>query len=180
MKGRKRIPTALHLIRGNPSKKNLKDAADSESGFRNLAEADIPSHVKQQPEMLAIWKEISSSCPPGLFKSSDRFMLEILVFSLWIHRTAVAQLQTEELILQCKDRPRVNPLVNLASKESERLIRCLAECGMSPSSRSKVHIDTEEADTGKWRQLMAPASDGLKIGPLPSMRTGRKKPEQPA
>lgn len=110
--GRKKTPTKLMVVRGNPSGRPL-----------NLNEPETPGPLGDSPsgwtgEQRALWHEVVNSAPIGLLTKSDRILVELTVRNL-------AQV-------------RASPEINAA--QSAELRRCLGEMGMTPSERTRLVV----------------------------------------
>lgn len=158
MRGRKPTPNKLKKLAGNPGKRDIKDSV--------AATASAPRcPVTFRGEAKREWKRISSALYElGLLSEIDHAALE--AYCVEYERWCEAERQVRELGLMClppekpnaetlfgKTGPHVsqlvwNPYLAIASKSMERMLKLLAEFGMTPSSRARLSGSKPEQSDG--------------------------------
>ena len=143
MRGRRPEPTALKQLRGNPGKRPLP------------AKEPKPQIVAMRPpdwlsdEARAEWDRVAPMLLRlGVLTEADgsALLTYCKVWERWLK--AERQLATSGLLLKSKSGyPIVNPLVGIANKTMTNLVKLLTEFGMTPSSRARVHSETDPGDS---------------------------------
>ncbi len=134
MRGRKPVPTALRILRGNPGKRPLPKAEPVVAA----AVPEAPSHL--QPEARAEWDRVVPELRAArLLTKLDRAALAAycVAYGRWVE----AELKLRELGVIVKAPsgfPMLSPYLLVANKALEQMQKALAEFGMSPSSRVRV------------------------------------------
>lgn len=135
MRGRPRLPTALHEVRGNPGRRPLP------------AEPDIPAHDGACPAEIAgddiaraFWeRHVPTLIAAGYFKATDepKFVLICVAWAeFWANRAALAR---GDRIQHSGSNGLVAAAENgLARGWMHELSAMLAEYGFSPSARAKL------------------------------------------
>jgi phage terminase small subunit len=128
--GRPRKPTAVLELTGafrkNPKRKRTEPESTGAIG-------DPPAHFNR--EQAAIWRELVSTCSPGVLQRADRLLLEIAVVLTLRFRKQAA---------------------HMSSADMKGLISVLARMGMSPADRSRVGIIApEKKQLSEFEQLAA-------------------------
>jgi hypothetical protein len=112
--GRPRKPTAVLELTGafrkNPQRRRTDPVATGPLG-------DPPAHFTA--ELVSMWHELASLCPPGVLTASDRFLVEIAA-------VLMLRVRKQAHILRRAD-------LNL-------LISVLSRMGMSPADRLRLGI----------------------------------------
>jgi len=146
MPGPPRTPTALRLVKGNPSKRAInKDEPKPPSGV-----PPIPKHFSKQEKYW--FKRIAQDLDKtGVLTTLDGMALELLIgaYVEWRkHRDVIDQegetykVETMTGDVMIKAHPRVAMLADAW----KRLRGMMAEFGMTPSSRSKINAGGEVED----------------------------------
>jgi P27 family predicted phage terminase small subunit len=135
MGGRKRIPTVLHLLRGNPGKRALpKDEPVPEA-----LPTDVPPEL-DDPVAIEEWnRTIVPAINIGIIGESERSMAigHCDMFATW--RSQVTEARKHPHIVAGRGgQPVGNPLRKEANKTYLLLIKTDSELGLSPASRSRV------------------------------------------
>lgn len=146
MPGPPRTPTALRLVKGNPSKRALnKNEPKPPSGVPL-----IPKHFNKQEKYW--FKRVAQELDGmGVITTLDGMALELLIgaYVEWRkHRDYIDQegetytVTTMSGDVLIKSHPRVAMLADAW----KRLRGMMAEFGMTPSSRSKIDVGGEEGE----------------------------------
>lgn len=138
MRGRKPKPTALKELEGNPGKRALnkkepKPAVDLPT---------CPNHLKgvARQEWLRITKELKGL---GMISKLDRAALAVCCTAYADYVKACNKLTKEgEVIISDKGGLYQNPWVAIKKRSMDQIIKFYAEFGMTPSSRTRVQVNT--------------------------------------
>lgn len=136
MAGRKPIPTNLHILRGFPGKRPVNG---NEPKFR----AKIPPCPKHLgDESRKEWRRISRELDDaGLLTIVDRAALAgyCAAYGRWAE--AEEKVREHGTIIKSKNGfPIMSPYLVIANKAWDQMFKALVEFGMSPSSRSRIHV----------------------------------------
>jgi len=134
MRGRKPLPTALKLVRGNPGKRKLNQeepqpaavAPECPDFLDETAQAEWRRIV---PELLAL----------GVLCRIDRAALAAYckAWSRWVAAEEKIS-QQGEIVKSPSGQPIQNPFLGVANKALKQMKEFLVEFGLTPSSRSRV------------------------------------------
>ena len=144
------IPTAVLETRG-AFKKNPQTRRPSEP--QPFGEPRKPDHVASDEVASDAWDRVSGLLSQmGVLSRSDEFALEQLsvAYSSW--RASLDRIrdgdQTEEA------RTYSSASVREAREHSDKIVRLLIECGLTPSSRTKVQVVTEKDETDWFSEAL--------------------------
>lgn len=133
MRGRKPIPTALRLVKGNAGhRKAIPPPATSPKP------PGRPAHLSV--EAAKEWDDLAPQLhEAGLLSTIDKAALAAYcqAYGRWVE----AELALQEhgvLVKSPNGFPMVSPYLTVANKALDQMSRLLVEFGMSPSSRSRV------------------------------------------
>jgi len=148
MRGRKPKPTHLKLLAGNPGRRPLNTREPKpKPGL-----PPCPPNVKG--EARAAWRRISRMLREvGVGTQLDREAMVLLVeaWQTWV--TATTTLRQSGLLIKSPSGYLLqNPLLAIANKAHEQLVRLLAEFGMTPASRTRIQ---------SWAPEVGDEFDGL-------------------
>jgi P27 family predicted phage terminase small subunit len=154
MRGRKPVPTALKILRGNPGQRPL-----------NLNEPQPEAlEAKVPPELAALddkeaRKEWRRTIVPAIERrqitAADRAvaLAHCLLWAEW-RRLALEAAVSPTVIIGEDNRPHSNPLRRMAHQTLEKLLRVDVELGLTPSSRSRVKVTDAKTPASKWAGLL--------------------------
>jgi P27 family predicted phage terminase small subunit len=129
-------PTHLKLLDGNPGKRALNKREPKPTG-----EPIAPSFFTDAQR--AVWDEAIASAPAGLLKRLDSSVLAgwCVAFDLW--RRAVEQVNKTGLVTQSPTQgvPMQNPYLAVVNKQQGIMLKCAAEMGFTPASRTRIALD---------------------------------------
>jgi len=150
MQGRKPVPTALKVIRGNPGKRPFTRNEPQPTG--DLEEP--PDYLT--PSQQDIWREAVAVSPSGLLKKLDASIFETWVVAEDIYRTAalnIAKLGSALLVRSPSNGMLVpSPVLAILNRQALIKLRCAAELGFSPTARARISLNPEEPQT-HWTEL---------------------------
>lgn len=136
--GRPAKPTHLKIVQGNPGKRALPKGEPKPAGdLSKTPPTWLPDEAKKE------WRFIMKHAPAGLLKLVDESSMIVYVIAKATHRQAAEQLARESLTLTSANGGNIqNPLVGVMNRQAEIMLKAAAQMGFSPSSRTKVSIDT--------------------------------------
>ena len=157
MRGRKPTPTHLRLVRGNPGRRPINGNEPSLKDAIPAPPAELTEDARRE------WRRVAKQLKTaGLLTALDRAALSA-------YCTAVAQWREAEralarmaaldpvtkgmLVKTSNGNPIQNPMLGIANTARRDMVRFAAEFGMTPSARSRVHVDPSEAQ----KQAVSPA-----------------------
>lgn len=143
-------PTFIKKLEGNPGKRALNK---NEPKFSDNISLTPPKFLSK--EQKDEWKKVMRDCPLGLLKSIDEGCLISYVIAKALQKEAAEKLQTEEMVTMSGNGSLVqNPLINIINKQTEIIIKCGAQMGFSPTSRTKVSVEQSEEETNGFKDLL--------------------------
>lgn len=153
MKGRKPVPTALHLLRGNPGRRAHK-RQDPKPAL--LTELTPPSWLHM--DAAAEWTRLAPMLARlGVLTETDTDALAAYCEAFTTWKLATVELRARGLVVTGEDgTPRLSPYVKLAETALTQVRAFLVEFGLTPSSRARVQAKTlpAVAPASKWRGLL--------------------------
>lgn len=148
MPGRKRVPTGLKIINGNPGRRPIPNEPQLE-----VTKPEPPDHLA--PEAVLEWNRLVELLyTSGLMTGADVGALAsyCAAYGRWVqaerklNEAAKADPVTCGLVQMTTHGNYVqNPLVGIANKAHNDVMRYAAEFGMTPASRSKVDVSKKES-----------------------------------
>lgn len=132
--GRKPKPTRMKEIQGNPGKRKL-----------NGDEPKPTLPVKRPRGMAArprkVWDEIAPDLERvGVMTGWDTFALRLLAEHYSVAIEAVEELRADGLTVDGRDGPKKHPAATVFKENAQAALRVMTEFGMTPSSRSRLHL----------------------------------------
>lgn len=139
MRGRKKIPTQLKILRGNPSGRPLPKNEPVPRGSLKQAPAWFDARHKK------LWERVVASAPKGVLKKIDAGILEIWVCATIQHEDAATQLRKQELTITTPGGlVKPNPLIVVMRTAAQIMIKAASEMGFTPASRARVTISPDD------------------------------------
>jgi P27 family predicted phage terminase small subunit len=137
MAGRRPKPSALKALAGNPGKRAINTSEPKPTGIPTC-----PRHLDKEARLE--WKRISTELIVlGLLTSVDRAALAgyCVAWSRWV--AAELSIQKFGLVIKSPKSgfPIQNPYVSVANTALDQIRKFGIEFGLTPSSRSRLHID---------------------------------------
>ena len=148
MSGPPKTPPRLHLIRGNPSKRPVKDAKKTaKKDEKGLPK--IPQHLGSQGKywFRRMAEELNAE---GIISQLDARALELLVEAYTEYRHHCDTLEVEGYTYRTETQSgdvliKAHPAAIMKADAWKRLRAMLGEFGMTPASRSKVNAKGPDA-----------------------------------
>jgi len=134
-KGRKRKPTAIKQLAGNPGRHKLNDAEPTPEVVLPFAPADL-SEVGQ-----AKWDEVALKLyNQSILTELDTDLLYLFCINWQDYLEARANIKAfgGAVVKTDKGNPIQNPYLSIANQCMERMLKILTSFGMTPVDRSKV------------------------------------------
>ncbi len=152
MPGRKRTPTALKLVTGNPGKRALpKNEPKAKGGV-----GAPPKWMS--PLQKEIWKETVADAPAGVLAKIDSKTLLTFVLAAAEQQEAAQMTAERGLTLTTGNGNEIQaPWVGTMNRAALIVLKAAAEMGFTPASRSKVSVaedgdDQEEDPAARYFQ----------------------------
>ena len=151
-RGRKPKPTGLKLVTGNPGNRPLNESEPV------IVTPDLP----EPPEHLSkIAKEEWNLVAPALYNCGvlsiiDRAALGAYcqAYGRWV--MAETELAKVEMVRETSKGTLVqSPLVGIANKAANDMVKFAAEFGMTPSSRTRLSVDKKTPDASPASKYLA-------------------------
>jgi P27 family predicted phage terminase small subunit len=158
VRGRKPVPTALKIARGNPGQRRLRD----EPAPAPAIDLTVPAILADDAGARAEWETTAPRLQrAGLLTEVDLDALTLYcaTFARW--KEAERQLQQHGLTLMAgrkKKAPIVSPYFSIAMKAQAQCRALLIEFGLTPVSRTRVHVpkpDSADAQRDRFFGLVA-------------------------
>ena len=140
--GRPPQPTRLKLLRGNPGKRALNQHEPKPE--RGLP--PCPKHL--QGEARREWRRMGKQLDElGVLSKIDRsaFAAYCVQWARWVEAEEEVR-KTSSIVRAPSGYPMVNPWLTIAGAAHDRMIKILAEFGMTPSSRTRIAVPPAKAD----------------------------------
>lgn len=152
MRGRRPTPTNLKLVRGQPGHRAL-NANEPKPAAANPE--DVPEWLSS--EAREHWPTIAKQlADAGVLTVLDRAALAQYCEAFVIWRQAYEKVLKFGLIVKAQSGfPVQSPFLSIANVQSERMLRILAEFGMTPASRSRVTVSKAD-DTNPYAKFVKP------------------------
>ncbi len=147
MRGRKPKPTVLKLLDGNPGKRRINDR---EPGVATgVPELPLGMDEEATNEWNRIVPELRDM---GVLCRCDRAALAAYctAWSRW--RNAEVQVKKHGPIVKSPDKgfPMKSPYLTIADQALELMRKFLVEFGLTPSSRSRIRLPSDDDDTAEF------------------------------
>jgi len=144
MRGRKRKPTALKLIEGEPNKRRINL---NEPKPRPVAPS-CPKHLA--PAAKKEWKRISKDLERiGLLTTIDMAALAgyCQAWARWLDAEVLLK-EVGPVLKSNNGMYYQNPVLAVANKAMEQMLKFLTEFGMTPSSRTRIKVNPDRDNDG--------------------------------
>src|SRR5260221_7158133 len=135
MRGRKRVPTFLKLVTGNPGRRPLPVDEPQPEGDLFAPPAWMT------PDQQTCWRYAIDHAPKGLLRKLDAALLTIWVVAEDMHRKASEQVQKYGMVVKSpRGLPVRSPFLRIIDDQAEIMMRAASELGFSPTSRSRITL----------------------------------------
>jgi P27 family predicted phage terminase small subunit len=134
--GRKPLPTSVKVLRGNPGKRPLSDGEPRPEATLPAPPSHLSAEAKRE------WQRLGRQLVAmGLMTKIDRAALAMYcqAWARWLE--AEKALKAYGVMVKSPNGfPMQSPYLAVANKAMEQIRAMLTEFGMSPSSRTRVHV----------------------------------------
>lgn len=134
--GRKSVPTALKIVRGNPGKRPLNQ---DEPQPEPATDDDMPAHLSDAAR--AHWAVVAQQLRDAkMLGRVDALALALYceAFARWKDASDHVAKNGPVVTSPRSGYPVQSPYLNIANKAHDQMVKLLTEFGMTPSSRSRV------------------------------------------
>lgn len=144
MRGRKPVPTALKVLRGNPGKRTINTA--NEATPETPATLAPPSWLAEDAQIE--WRDKAPMLQRlGLLTEADldAFALYCATFARW--KEAEQKVLASGMLIKSGSNngiPVINPYLHIATKAQRDAAKMLVEFGLTPSSRARVKVEKQK------------------------------------
>lgn len=151
MKGRKKIPTAIHMLRGNPGKRKLNTAEPQPARLMNL---DAPTWL--DPAAQDEWRRLAPLLSRlGVLTETDADALAAYCEAWVTWKEATAKVRQFGMVIKRTkaggEVPVISPYVKVAHNAMAQMRTFLVEFGMTPSARARIHTAAPaDPPASKW------------------------------
>lgn len=138
MRGRKPKPTEMKKLEGNPGKRGLNKKEPKPAAGAPVAPNHLTGAARTE------WKRLTVELGEmKLLSKVDRAELSLCCSAWAMYVKACNKIVKEgEVITSDKGGLYQNPWVAIRNRSMEQVHKFYAEFGLTPSSRSRVHVDT--------------------------------------
>lgn len=144
MRGRKPKPTYLRVLDGNAGRRPTN--GDEPQPVGALEECPPPEELSD--EQKAVWRKAIANAPPGLLRKLDWGVFEQWVVHHANFLDASRRVAKSGQLIKKGEGWDWNPYMSIMNKQSALALKCAAELGFTPSSRSRVKIDKQKPGKG--------------------------------
>lgn len=154
MTGRKPVPTALKVLRGNPGKRPLP--ADEPQYPALSADAPVPEVLALSPVAAAEWQRMTGLLDAaGVLTQADEGAVIACCQQWAVYVEASRKVTSAGLVVKGKDgTPMPNPYLAIADKALRACTRLWTELGCTPTSRTRVQARPKAETQSKWAGLL--------------------------
>lgn len=137
--GRRPNPTALHVLRGNPSRRRLNDREPQPARAEESFDTP-PDELTNDSRAIAEWERLVPMMRvSGLISTAERSTLIGLCKSWSTYLDAMGKVRKDGPVIPGKGAvPVINPWLKVADQALSQCTRLWSELGLTPSSRSRV------------------------------------------
>jgi P27 family predicted phage terminase small subunit len=136
VRGRKPKPARLKLIDGNPGKRPIGREPQPPA-----SQPTCPAHLS--PTAKAEWKRLAQMLNGiGVVTQADRAVLAAYcqAYGRWVEAERKLK-ETPPLLKTPAGYVQQSPWLSIANKQVELMMRCMAELGLTPTSRSRLAVE---------------------------------------
>jgi len=147
MKGRKPIPTALHVLRGFPGKRKLVRHEPQPAALGPLAP---PAWLHDEAK--AEWTRLAPVLERlGVLTETDSDALTAYCEAWVTWKQATQKIRQFGMVIKGKnDLPVMSPYVRIAHHALNQMRAPLVEFGMTPSARARIRVPEATTPASKW------------------------------
>jgi P27 family predicted phage terminase small subunit len=133
------------VLDGNAGHRELNGEEPQPQGA--LEDNPPPDYLPEDQKR--VWREAIKNAPPGLLRKLDWGVFEQWVVHHSNFLEAAAKVKTSgQLIKKGEDGWDWNPYMSIMNKQSSLALKCAAELGFTPSSRTRVKVEKPKPGKG--------------------------------
>ncbi len=133
--GRKRVPTVLRELHGNPQQHRMPDNEPECVGDLWAPPAYMDEEQREQ------WNYVVDHAPPGLLTGTDREILTTFVNACVEYARAVVEVRAIGQVVKTTDGNAIqNPFLGIMNRQALLMSKFGAELGLSPAARASLGI----------------------------------------
>jgi P27 family predicted phage terminase small subunit len=138
----------LKIVAGNPGHRPL-----------NREEPEPEGSLKDPPHWFTarqriLWDQCIKNAPEGLLRLLDSSVLEVFVVAKSVHEEAALKVAEYGAVVKGPDGAHMrSPYVGILNQQSAVMLKCAAEMGFTPSSRSRVKVSGSNKDRDAFSDL---------------------------
>lgn len=141
--GRKRVPTVLRELHGNPRDHAMP--TDEPEGVGDLWSPPAWFDDEQREQ----WHYAIDHAPPGLLTGTDREVLAIWCVACVEHAKAAQEVRKLGQVVKTKDGNAIqNPFLPIVNKQAMIMLKAGSEMGFSPAARASLGSAAPEFNNG--------------------------------
>lgn len=142
-------PSHLRILRGNPGRRPIND----QEAHPEAKIPPCPSHLDDEAKKE--WRSISKQLLElGLLTKIDKAALAgyCVAWSSWIE--ALEQLKAGKVFKTPSGYPVLSPWWAIATQADKQMHRYLTEFGLTPASRSRIHVQPPKKEESKLAKFI--------------------------
>jgi P27 family predicted phage terminase small subunit len=139
LRGRKRVPTQLRKLHGNPTHASPLPTQEPVPKGNLNEPPDWMTETQKEG-----WRYALQHSPTGLLKLIDRGALIVWVVAEAIHRQAAVELQATGLLVDAgpNSSQQVNsPFLGIINRQAAIMLKAASDLGFTPASRPKMMVN---------------------------------------
>ena len=146
MKGRKKLPTHLKVVKGTARNHRLNKKEPKPANDKVKMPADLSATAKKY------WNDfVNPLVEGGIATNLDIAALGLLCEAYSDYRAAQQKLDKSGMVIKTKNGNLIqSPYLSIANRNFEKLHKMLTEFGMTPSSRARVERAGEKDSDNEW------------------------------
>ena len=153
MRGRKPIPSAIKAITGQGRWQSKAQTATEPKPPVGLG--NPPGHLSRLAKR--IWRDLAPRIEQmKLGTVADREAFSMLCDAQANWQELTAMVRTSGLVTKVNGSPCINPLLKRADIEADKARRLLVEFGMTPSARTRLHVEMDSLDEDLIMEFLKP------------------------
>lgn len=155
MRGRKPNPTRQRELEGNPGRRPFNDAEPTPPALSDVETP--PPELDDNARAVAEWHRLYPMLRRiRMITEADRTALVALCLEWARYLDASAKARAGMIIKTKTGYPMINPYLHIATKALSGCMKLWPELGLTPSSRSRVHVDGPGPDGDEFSEFDEP------------------------
>jgi P27 family predicted phage terminase small subunit len=143
-----RKPTKIKELSGNPGKRTLNKAEPKPSGLPSP-----PTVMSNRAK--TVWKRLVLAMPPGVFTSTDSYLLAAYCEIVSTHQLATARIAGGEVeITGSTGQMKLSPWFAVQSDAASKMASLGAKLGLDPVSRQQINAENGSQGDDEFGDLI--------------------------